>query len=93
VATEQGFPSYRARGTIFRGWLKVKNGDVAEGMSLLRSGSAAYSATGAEAWTPHHIALLAAVCEIACQIDDGLTLLDDALQIGERTGSAGSRRN
>jgi predicted ATPase len=31
-------------------------------------------------------ALLAAACDIAGQIDEGLTLLDDALQIVERTG-------
>ena len=48
VATEQGFPFWRAQGTIYRGWVKVKNGDVAEGISLLRSGSSAYRATGAE---------------------------------------------
>ena len=46
-------------GTIYRGWVKVKNGDVTEGISLLRSGSTAYRATGAEAWMPYHIALLA----------------------------------
>ena len=34
VATEQGFPVWGAVGTIHRGWVKVKNGDVAEGMSL-----------------------------------------------------------
>jgi tetratricopeptide (TPR) repeat protein len=34
VTTEQGFPVWRAQGTIFRGWVKVKNGDVAEGISL-----------------------------------------------------------
>ena len=39
VTTEQGFPFWRALGTIYRGWVKVKNGDVAEGISLLRSGS------------------------------------------------------
>jgi predicted ATPase len=48
VATEQGFPYYRATGAIFRGWVKVKNGDVTEGISLLRSGSAACRATAAE---------------------------------------------
>jgi len=47
VTTEQGFPFWGAVGTIYCGWVKVKNGDVAEGISLLRSGSAAYRATGA----------------------------------------------
>jgi class 3 adenylate cyclase/predicted ATPase len=86
VATEQGFPYYRATGAIFRGWVKVKNGDVTEGISLVRSGSAACRATAAEFWMPHFIALLAAACEIAGQIEEALTLLDDTLQIVERTG-------
>ena len=86
LAIEQGFPFWRAEGTTFRGWVKVKNGDVTEGISLLRSGMAAYRATGAEVWTPYRIALHARACEIAEQVEEGLTLLDDALQIVERTG-------
>jgi class 3 adenylate cyclase/predicted ATPase len=86
VATEQGFPVYRAAGTICHGWVKVKNGDVAEGISLLRSGSTAYRATGTELWMPSYLALLASACEIAGQIEEASTLLDDALQIVERTG-------
>jgi class 3 adenylate cyclase/predicted ATPase len=86
VTTEQGFPVWRAQGTIFRGWVKVKNGDVAEGISLLRSGSSAYRATGAEAYIPHFFALLAGACEIAGQVEEAVTLFDQALQIVERTG-------
>jgi predicted ATPase len=86
VATEQGFPLWRALGIIYRGWVKVKNGDVAEGISLLRSGSTAYRATGAELWLPYQIALLARAYEIAGQIEESLTLLDEALQIVARTG-------
>jgi predicted ATPase len=85
VTTEQGFPLWRGLGTVFRGWVKVRNGEVTEGLSLLRSGSAAYRATGAAVWTPHHIALQAGACEKAGQITEGLTLLDDALQLSERT--------
>jgi len=59
---------------------------VTEGTSLLRSGSTAYRATGAQGNMPYQIALLAGACEIAGQIEEGLTLLDDALQIVERTG-------
>jgi predicted ATPase len=86
VTTEQGFPHWGAQGNIFRGWAKVKNGDAAEGISLLRSGSAAYRATGAELWMPHYIALLAGACEIAGHFEEALTLLDDALQLAGRTG-------
>jgi predicted ATPase len=86
VATEQGFLLWRAIGTIYSGWLKVKKGEMAEGILLLRSGSAAYRATGAEAWVPYQIALLARACEIAGQIEEAVDLLDDALQVSKRTG-------
>jgi len=42
---------------------------------------------GAEVWTPYLFALLARAHEIAGQIEESLTLLDDALQIVERTGA------
>jgi len=86
VTTEQGFPQWRAAGTIYRGWIKAKNGDVAEGISLLRSGATAFRAIGTQAWMPQNFALLAGACEIAEQIEEAVTLLDDALQIVERTG-------
>jgi predicted ATPase len=86
VAAEQSFPHWRALGTIYRGWAKITNGNIARGISLLRSGSIAYLSTGAEAWVPHHIALLAAACEIAGQIEEACDLFDDASQIVERTG-------
>ena len=86
VAIEQGFPYWRALGTAYRGWVTVKNGDVTEGVSLLRNGSAAYRATGSEAWVPQIIALVAGACEIAGQIEEALILLDHASQMIERTG-------
>jgi predicted ATPase len=86
VTTEQGLPHWGAQGTIYRAWVKVMNGDVPEGISLLRSGSIAYRATGAEAGMPHFSALLARACDIAGQFEEAVSLLDDALQILERTG-------
>ena len=86
VATEQGFSQWRSHGAVFRGWVTVKNGDVMEGTSLLRDGLSAFRATGAELWLPHHTALLAGACEIAGQIQEALTLLDESSQIAERTG-------
>jgi predicted ATPase len=77
---------WRAQGAIYRGWAKLKSGDVTEGISLLRGGLAAYRATGAEMWMAHYLDLVAVACEIAGQIAEGLTLSDDALQIAARTG-------
>jgi predicted ATPase len=86
VATEQDFPLWAAQGTVYCGWAKVRNGNLAEGIPLLRLGADAYRATGAEAWTPYYTALLARTCAITGEIEESLILLDDALQIVERTG-------
>jgi class 3 adenylate cyclase/predicted ATPase len=86
VATEQDFPMYRALGTIYRGWAKARAGDVAEGLSLLRSGSSAYRATGAEYTMTYYISLLAKACQIAEQVEEASILLDNALQIAEKEG-------
>jgi len=86
MAAEQGFLLWRATGIIFRGWVSVNTGDIAEGISLLHRGSAAYRATGAQAWVPYQIALLARAYEIAGQIEEAEDLLDDSLRIVERTG-------
>jgi len=53
----------------------------------MHHGLAAYRATGAETLMPYFFALLARAYEIAGQIDEGLAVLDDALQIVERTGA------
>jgi predicted ATPase len=86
VAIERSFGLWRAIGTVYRGWLKVKTKDFVEGISLLRDGLAAYRTTGAEAWVPYLILLLARACEIAGQIDDVESLLDTAIAVSDRTG-------
>lgn len=86
VAADQGFRQWRAEGTIYRGWGKVKTGDVVEGISLLRGGASAFRATGAAAWMPYHGALSARAYEVATQIEEAVTQLDDALQTVGRTG-------
>jgi adenylate cyclase len=45
VTTEHGFPFWRAEGTVYCGWVKVTNGDVAEGIPLMRRGLNACRAT------------------------------------------------
>jgi predicted ATPase len=86
LATEQSFPFWRAQATILRGWIKVKNGNVADGVSLLRGGLSAFRDTGAEVWATYHTALLARACAIARQVEDSMALLEEALQIVESNG-------
>jgi predicted ATPase len=86
LATEQGFPFWRAQGMIFRGWIEASNGSTAEGALLLRGGLTAFRATGSGNWLPHYTSLLAQACVCAGRTDEASILLDDALQIVERTG-------
>jgi predicted ATPase len=86
VTTEQSFPLWRAMGAIPRGWVKVRSGDVPQGISLLRTGMAAYRATGSMAWMPHFITLLSRAHEIAGEPDEAITQLENAFQIVKSTG-------
>jgi predicted ATPase len=87
MTTEWGFAFWSALGALYRGWVNVKRGDVREGILLLRSGLSSYRVTtGAVLFLPFFIALLAKACEIAGQIEKAATLLDEALQIVDRTG-------
>ena len=87
LATDRGFPFWGVLGALYHGWVAVKSGDVAEGISLLRSGSVAYRAAGAEIGMPFFLGLLARACEIAGRIEEAMSQLDDALQIVDRTGA------
>jgi predicted ATPase len=86
VATEQGLPFYQAWAATFRGHAKVRQGDAAQGMALLRGGVAAYRKTGAVMWLPCFIALLAEAHEMSGQTPEAACLLDDAARLVERTG-------
>jgi class 3 adenylate cyclase/predicted ATPase len=86
VAAEQGFSFWRAVAAVYSGLVRVKKGDVADGISFLRSGVAAWRSTGTVAWMPYLTDLLADACDMAEKLEEGLTLLDDALRIVERTG-------
>jgi class 3 adenylate cyclase/predicted ATPase len=86
LASEQAFPRYRALGMIYHGWSKVVSGNIAGGISLMRSGSSAYRLTETRSLISFHLALLAQACEIAGQADEAFTLLNDGLSIAEQTG-------
>jgi len=85
AALEEGYRVGPWARMFFSGWNKVKNGDVVEGISLLRSAFDGYHATGV-VWLPYQLTLLAKACESAGQVEEGLAILDEALQIVARTG-------
>src|SRR5262249_46082020 len=52
VTTEHGFPHWAAQGSIYCGWLKVENGYLAEGISLLQTGATAHRGAGRSSGCP-----------------------------------------
>jgi TolB-like protein/DNA-binding winged helix-turn-helix (wHTH) protein/class 3 adenylate cyclase/predicted ATPase len=86
LSIERGFPLWVALGTIYQGWVKVRDGDMAQGLNIMRGSLESYRATGTELWLPHFFALLAGACESMGQAEEGLALLEQALQIANRIG-------
>jgi predicted ATPase len=86
LATEQGFPHFVGSGTCFRGWaMLVQGGSIEEAINTMRWGLATKRATGAEIKVPYYLGLLAEAHRRANRIADGIGLLDEALEVVERT--------
>jgi predicted ATPase len=97
LATEQGSAQFVAGGTIFRGCALAERepapgagqGQVEAGMAQMQQGLAAWRATGAEVLRPYGLALLAEASAKVGQVEEGLTLLAEALAL---TNDKGERR-
>jgi adenylate cyclase len=86
LSTEKGFPMWAAWGTTLRGWALTEQGEIAEGMIQIREGIAAHRATGANATHPQYLALLANGYRQVGQLQEGLSVLDEALAQVAKTG-------
>ena len=79
LACEQGFTLWLAMGTILRGWALALQGQLEQGMALLRQGLAAYRATGTELAQSYCLALLAEAYLNGGQAEEGLRVITEAL--------------
>jgi predicted ATPase/class 3 adenylate cyclase len=78
LAAEQGFAYWAGLGTYFRGWAQAKAGELTAGIEEMQRGLAACDATGAQAYVPYNLALLADMCRVANRTTEARTLLDRA---------------
>jgi len=86
LATDLGLSMILAWATITRGWALAEQGGVEEGFAEMRQGLAALRATGAELSRPIWLGAMAEVCGAVGQVEEGLTLLTEALKLVDQTG-------
>ncbi|HEV8718487.1 MAG TPA: AAA family ATPase, partial [Candidatus Binatia bacterium] len=84
LASEQEFPLWLAAGTLFRGLALAEQGQEEEGIAQLRQGAG--QATGAQVFRPLYLALLAKAYGKVGQVEEGLTVLAEALAVVDKTG-------
>jgi predicted ATPase/class 3 adenylate cyclase len=80
LAAEQGFAYWAGLGAYFRGWAQARGGDLPGGIAEMRRGLAACQTTGAQAYVPYNLALLADMCRADNDTLEARRLLDEALE-------------
>jgi predicted ATPase len=80
LAAEQGFAYWAGLGAYFQGWAQARGGDLAGGIGEMRRGLAACRTTGAQAYVPYNLALLADMYRAANDAAEARKLLDEALE-------------
>lgn len=78
--------TWQAAGQVISGWSDAVQGDVGAGLDKCRTAVAAYQKTGNVVRLPYYLGLLADVCRISGELDEGLAALDQALTTSTQTG-------
>lgn len=86
LSSEQGFSLWLAGGTILRAWALVEQGQESEGMAQIREGIDDWRATGQEWTRPYFLALLADAHGKLGQTKEGLTVVEEALDVVDNSG-------
>jgi predicted ATPase len=86
LAREQGFPHWLAEGVILRGWALAEEGQRAEGIVQIRQGLAAWRTTGPKYMQPHFLTLLAEMYGKGEQLEEGLSVVVEALALVNKSG-------
>jgi predicted ATPase len=79
LSAERGFPNVLSFATGLRGWAIAKQGRNEDGIALIQEGLTASRAIRAELVRPYFLCLLAEACRETGRLDDGLSVLTEAL--------------
>ncbi|WP_042885460.1 adenylate/guanylate cyclase domain-containing protein [Cupriavidus necator] len=86
LSTDQGYPLYRAWGTILRGSALSEHGSHKDGIDQIKEGLSSYEATGAILGRPTLLTLLAEAYGKSGQAEAGLSVLSEAIALVNTTG-------
>ena len=86
ISADQGFAFLLAQGTIWQGYLLAAQGQGEEGIAQIRQGLTAFRATGAGIALPVYLSFLATAHTVVEQVEEGLSVVAEALEVVQRTG-------
>ncbi len=86
LSQEQGFPHWLTMGRMLQGWAAAMQTPAGDGLEQLKSGLAAWRATGSELLRSYFLSLLAEVQQKKGQLEEGRRTLDEALESVEEHG-------
>jgi predicted ATPase len=84
LETTYGLTQFSAQSTMMQGWALATQGDATEGMAQLREGLDVHRAKGTELGLPSYLTMLAEVYLIQGRIDEGLTVVTEALALVDK---------
>ncbi len=85
LSQEHGFPQWLAMNVCVQGWGLCEQGEESIGIERIREGIVSYQATGGEILRTYYQMLLAERLGRTGEVDNGLSLLTDALATIEKT--------
>jgi predicted ATPase len=88
IATEHRLSLWLANSLLMGGWASAEQGDIAQGIAMLRQGLIDWAATGAETHRTYFLGLLAEALGRAGQVEDALEVLAEAIGQMGQTGTA-----
>jgi class 3 adenylate cyclase/predicted ATPase len=86
LSSDQGFPFFLVSGCIYQGWSLAIRGRGEEGLTLMHRGLSEWRAMQAELWQPYFLALVAETYGMMQRVDEGLSMVVEALAVADKTG-------
>ncbi len=81
LASEKGFPTWRAMATLLQGWAMSETGQLDEGIAMMRRGVAGWRSLGSELAAPWFLTLTAEALGKRGSLDDALATVGEALTL------------